>query len=42
MPSCGGRDYPQVTRSEADRVVAAIQSADELASKLDPPFLVKS
>ncbi len=38
----GDRRYPQVTRNEAERVIAAIQSADELASKLDPPFLLKS
>ncbi len=37
----GDRRYPQVTRTEADRVIAAIEGARALAAKLDPPFLVK-
>jgi len=36
------RRYPQVTRNEAERVIGAIQAADGMAAKLDPPFFDKS
>lgn len=31
--------YPVVTRAEAEKVVEAIRDVDELASRLDPPFI---
>jgi hypothetical protein len=34
--------YPVVTRSEAEAVITAIQEADKLAAKLDPPFIMKA
>jgi hypothetical protein len=34
--------YPIVTRAEADGVITAIEDADKLASKLDPPFVMKA
>ena len=34
--------YPIVTRSEAEGVISAIEKADQLASKLDPPFVMKA
>ena len=34
--------YPVVTRAEADGVITAVEDADKLAAKLDPPFVMKT